>query len=450
MTISIEHLKPWTRNPRAISPAAAEGLKVSLDEFGDLGGIVFNVRLQSLVGGHQRTKILPADAAIEIERRYDEPTRTGTVAEGSIIINGERFKYREVDWSEERHAAGNIAANSPKISGDFTANLGVLLDELNQSMPGLAKDLRLDELRGEFKELWESETREDEAPPIPEKPRTNLGDLYQLGEHRLLCGDCTIEDDARKLMNGERAQLVFTDPPYNVNYRSSGGVTYNSRKFGGDGSEIFNDDLSDEECLRFYSAALKNLHEVTLDDAVLYWWFASKNQHLNRQAFLNSQWHFSQIIVWIKDHFILSRGQEFHRCYEPCMVGWKEGKKHYTNKAITALSDLFILDKVDFQEQLDVWYEHRDATSQYVHPTQKPVRLAERALRKSSRMGDLAIDMFGGSGSTLIACIQLRRRCYMMELDPKFCDVIVTRYCNFTGNRQVKLNGQEIEWLPTP
>jgi len=449
MTTTIEQLKPWTRNPRSITKDAIEGLKTSLDAFGDLGGIVFNVRLHALVGGHQRMSVLPADAVIEIDRRYDEPTRTGTVTEGSIVIDGERFKYREVNWEETKHAAGNIAANNPKIAGEFTADLGVLLDELNMSMPALAKDLQFDELRSEFRELWESGSREDETPPLPSVPRTVPGDLYQLGEHRLLCGDSTIEDDVRKLMKGERAQLVFTDPPYNVNYRSAGGTTYNSEKFGGDGSAIFNDDMTEEECLKFYSAALKNLYDATLDDAVLYWWFASKNQHLNYQAFLNAQWHFSQVTIWLKDHFILSRGQEFHRCYEPCMVGWKQGQKHYTNKAITALSDIFILDKIDFQEQLDVWYEHRDATNQYVHPTQKPVRLAERALRKSSRMGDLVLDLFGGSGSTMIGCIQMRRRCFLMELDPKFCDVIVTRYCNFTRNNVVKLDGQELEWKAT-
>lgn len=446
MTTTIEQLKPWNRNPRTIKPSAAEGLKTSLDEFGDLGGIVFNVRLQALVGGHQRSSILPADAVLEIDRRYEEPTRTGTIAEGSVIIKGERFKYREVDWSEERHAAGNIAANNPKIAGDFTADLGALLDDLNTSMPGLAKDLRFDDLRGEFREMWESETREDEAPPLPNVPRSVSGDLYELGPHRLLCGDCTIEEDVRKLMNRERAQLVFTDPPYNVNYRSSGGATYSSEKFGGDGSEIFNDDKSEEDCVGFYSSALKHLHDATLDDATIYWWFANNNHHLNRQAFLNAEWHLSQIVIWIKDHFVLSRGQDYHRCYEPCIVGWKEGQKHYTNRALTALSDLFLLEKIDFQEQLDVWYEHRDAMNQYVHPTQKPVRLAERALRKSSRMGDLVLDFFGGSGSTLIACIQLRRRCFLAELDPKFCDVIVTRYCNFTGQNVVKLNGQEVEW----
>lgn len=313
-------------------------------------------------------------------------------------------------------------------------------------MPGLAKDLRFDELRGEFKELWESETKEDETPEAPKIPRTVEGDVYEFGEHRLICGDCTNKDVIRRLMKDQRAQLVFTDPPYNVNYRSSGGATYSSEKFGGDGSEIFNDDIPDEECVALYSAALENLHEATLDDAAIYWWFASRNHHLNRQAFLNAGWHISQIVIWLKNHFILSRGQDYHRCYEPCIVGWKDGQKHYTNKAIASLSDIFLLDKIDFQEQLDVWYEKRDATNHYVHPTQKPVRLAERALRKSSRMNDLVLDFFGGSGSTLIACIQLRRRCFMTELDPKFCDVIVTRYCNFTGNSIVKLNGQELDW----
>jgi DNA modification methylase len=446
MTTTIEDLKAWDRNPRSMKKEALEGLKNSIEEFGDLAAIVYNVRLRVLVGGHQRRSLLPAEAQIEIDRRYETPTRTGTVAEGSIIIQGERYKYREVDWDEEKHKAGNITANSQKIAGDFTPELSALLDELNTSMPELAKDLRFDDLRAEFKEVWETETREDETPPLPRTPRTVPGDLYELGEHRLLCGDCTLKEDVDKLMNGQRAQLIFTDPPYNVNYKSAGGTTYSSERFGGDGSEIFNDNKSEEDCIIFFTKALKNLCDASLDDAAIYWWFANNNHHLSRQAFLNSGWHISQIVIWIKDHFVLSYGQDYHRCYEPCLVGWKEGQKHYTNKALSALSDIFLLDKVDFQEQLDVWYEQRAATNQYIHPTQKPVRLAERALRKSSRVGDLITDFFAGSGSSLIGAIQLRRRCYSMEIDPKFCDVIVTRYCNFIGNSIVRLNGQELVW----
>ena len=443
---TIQKLKPWDRNPRSISKEALAGLKISLDRFGDLSGIVFNIRNQALVSSHQRTKTLPADSEIIIEKHYRRPTRTGTVAEGYVLIKGERFHYREVKWDEKTHAAANVAANNPYISGDFTSELGKLLDELNINMPDLSQDLQLDRLRAELKELWEQETEEDLAPPLPKKAKTKPGDLYLLGPHRLICGDCTDIEIVRKLVGKRKAQLGFTDPPYNVDYRSASGRTYSSGAFGGDGSKIFNDNKSDEDCIEFYTKALDNLSEISTENATLYWWFASMNHHLNRQAFLNSTWHISQMIIWLKESFVLSRGQDYHRCYEPCLVGWKEGKKHYTNRALNTLRDIFSLDHLDFQEQFDVWYEKRDNTNSYVHPTQKPVRLAERAIKKNSRPGDIVVDFFSGSGSTLIGCHQMKRTFYGIELDPKYCDVIVTRYCNFVKNRRITLNGRSVQW----
>lgn len=125
--------------------------------------------------------------------------------------------------------------------------------------------------------------------------------------------------------------------------------------------------------------------------------------------------------------------------YEPCLVGWKKKQKHYKDKNITNLQDVIMLDKLTFAEQLDVWYEKRDNTAKYVHPTQKPVRLAERALKRNSKSGDIVIDAFGGSGSTLIGCEQLGRKCYAMELDPKYCDVIIKRWEMFSGKKAAKL-----------
>ena len=155
---STSQLTPWERNPRTISEKARAGLKKSYLEFGDLSGIVFNIRNKRLVSGHQRTSILPQDSTIEIERRYEQPTRTGTVAEGSIIIDGERYKYREVDWDETRHAAANIAANSESISGEYTDELVKLLDELKIEAPDISEDLNFDILRLDHKDLWENDS----------------------------------------------------------------------------------------------------------------------------------------------------------------------------------------------------------------------------------------------------------------------------------------------------
>ena len=236
-------------------------------------------------------------------------------------------------------------------------------------------------------------------------------------------------------MGGNKGRLVFTDPPYNVDYKSPAGLTYSSKKYGGNGGKIFNDNLSDKDCLEFYTDTLRNLHKHTTDDATIYWWFANKNNHINRAAFEEALWKLSQIIIWVKNSMVLARGQDYHRVYEPCMVGWKKKQVHYKDKNITNLQDVILLDKETFAEQLDVWYEKRDNTVNYVHPTQKPVRLSERALKRNSKSGDIVVDAFGGSGSTLIGCEQLGRKCYAMEIDPKYVEVIVKRWEQYSGKK---------------
>lgn len=162
---------------------------------------------------------------------------------------------------------------------------------------------------------------------------------------------------------------------------------------------------------------------------------------------MDSGWYMSQIIVWVKNSMIFSQGQDYHRMYEPCMFGWKKGKKHFTDKKQANLKDVFSLGYDDFKEAIDsfcdIWYQKRDVTANYVHPTQKPVRLAERALKKNSKPGDVIIDAFLGSGSTLIACQQMGRSCYGQELDPKFVDVIIKRWEQLTGQKAVKLDTEQ-------
>jgi len=271
------------------------------------------------------------------------------------------------------------------------------------------------------------------------EPKAKTGDVYELGRHRLMCGDSAKRSDVEVLMKEKKARLVFTDPPYNVDYKSPGGLDYSSTKFGGTGGKIFNDNKSDEDCLEFYIDVLKNLFDFSTDDVTIYWWFANKNNSINRHAFDNSGWHMSQIIIWLKNSMVFSRGQDYHRQYEPCMVGWKNKKVHYKNRKITNFKDVFNLDFDDYSEMMDVWYEKRDITQKYVHPTQKPLRLAERGIKKNSERGDIVVDLFGGSGSTLMSCEQMDRVCYSMEMDPKYVDVIIKRWEEFTNKKVKKL-----------
>ena len=304
------------------------------------------------------------------------------------------------------------------------------------------------------------ETKEDK-PNLAAigKPQTEAGDVYQLGPHKIICGDSTDPNTYKQLLGDERARLIFTDPPYSIDYHSTAGLPdkftgkkkkqygYESQRFGGSGA-IFNDDKTPEEALEFYKDVSKNLHAYSTDDASLYWWYASRLTDTNMLALRETGWHFSQIIIWLKNSLIFSPGQLYHRIYEPCMVLWKQGKTHYQNRTFSSYTEMWTVDGLKtFQEHLDVIYQKRDNTAQYIHPTQKPVQLAERALKRSSVEGDIVLDAFGGSGSTLIACDQLGRNARLIELDPKYVDAIVGRWCQYKDDKAVGKNGEEIQWV---
>lgn len=161
-----------------------------------------------------------------------------------------------------------------------------------------------------------------------------------------------------------------------------------------------------------------------------------KNHHLNRSSFVETGWHFSQTVIWLKNGMVFSPGQDFHRVYEPCMFGWKKGEKHFQNKRIANMKDVMHLQLAEFESILDLWYESRDSTQDYIHPTQKPTGLCARALKKHTRSHGIVLDLFGGSGSTLMACDELDRDCRLMELDPKFCDAIRRRYAKSLGREE--------------
>lgn len=232
--------------------------------------------------------------------------------------------------------------------------------------------------------------------------------------------------------------MIFTDPPYNVNYGSSSGNGYSKGKYKS--KKIFNDDKSDEDFEEFLYKVFCNLRDFSTDAASYYIWHADKTVIQFRNALKRAGWYFSQRITWAKDRFVLSMGQHFHRSFEPCMHGWKQGKKCYFNKKINNISDVWNLKKDEVLDELDLWYVHRDKQKEYIHPTQKPIRLAERALRKSSLRNGVVLESFNGSGSTMMACEQMGRKCYAIELDPKFVDVAVKRYEQFTGKKALKVN----------
>ncbi len=406
--IKIEEIKPYSKNAKKHPQKQIKQIAESISKFGFNQPLVVDEKMVIVVG----------------HGRY----------EAAKMLNMETVPCVIVKLSPQHAKAYRLADNKLNES-DWDMELVIEelkdLDEDILELTGFDKDI--------VAEIEEDEFDAEEEYKKIKEANAKVGDIYALGEHRLMCGDSAKADDVGKLMGGKLGRMIFTDPPYNVDYHSPGGLDYSSTKFGGTGGKIFNDNKSDEDCLQFYADVLKNLSDFSTDDATIYWWFANKNNSINRQAFEMAGWHMSQIIIWLKNSMVFSRGQDYHRQYEPCMLGWKKKQSHYKNKKINNLKDVFNLDFDDYNEMLDVWFEKRDVTQKYVHPTQKPLRLPERALKKNSEPGDIVIDLFGGSGSTLMACDQLKRKCCSMELDPKYVDVIIKRWEEHTSKKAKKL-----------
>ena len=406
--VNLSEIKPYKKNAKQHPKKQVDQIAFSIERYGFNQPLVLDLN-NVIIVGHGRFE---AAKKLELEEVpcYIVNLSADKAKEYRLADN----KTNESDWDQEL-----LIEALKEIDEKIVESIGFDLD--------LIKDITEDG--------FDSEEEYDKI----DEPVAKLGDIYQLGRHRLMCGDSAKRDDMKKLMDSKLGRMIFTDPPYNVDYKSPGGLDYSSKKFGGSGGKIFNDNKTDTDCVAFYTDVLKNLYEFSTDDVTIYWWFANKNNHLNREAFDNADWHMSQIIMWLKNSMVFSRGQDYHRMYEPCMMGWKRKKVHYKNKKINNLKDVCNLDYEDFHEMLDVWYEKRDVTQNYVHPTQKPLRLPERALKKNSEKDDIVIDLFGGSGSTLMACDQKDRSCYSMELDSKYVDVIIKRWEEYTNKKAEKV-----------
>lgn len=416
MTIKkLSDLHPAEYNPRKIKDKALEGLKYSIEEFGDISGITFNVRTGNLVCAHQRKKALELngdDYNIEITERYETPTHKGTVAHGFIDVNCERFNYREVDWTLDKEKAANIAANASTIQGEFTSDISFLLEDVSLASPEIYSALLLNEL--DVPEIITSVVEDDfdvekELEAI-EDPKSQPGDIYQLGRHRLMCGDATKIEDLIKLMSGGKADLFLTDPPYNVNYE---GATKDKLK-------ILNDNKSDAEFRKFLVDAFTNANTFLNSGASFYIWHADTESYNFRGACIDADLHVRQCLIWNKNSLVMGR-QDYQWKHEPCLYGWKTGKTHFW------ASDRCQTTVIDFNKP----------SKSLDHPTMKPIELFAYLLNNSTKKDDIVLDLFLGSGTTLIAAEQLNRACYGLELDPKYCDVIINRYLKFREKKQL-------------
>ena len=289
-------------------------------------------------------------------------------------------------------------------------------------------------------EVEEDDYTEPEQMPSMCKP----GDVYRLGEHILMCGDSTKEDDVRKLLGGGYCDLCVTDPPYNVAVENTQGMT------------IQNDNLSAEQFKEFLTCAFRNLFLALKSGGAFYIWYASKTENTFLNALNENGLVVREQLIWVKNQFTLGR-QDYQWRHEPCMYGWKEGATHYFTNSRTESTvvddtpDLEHLSKADAIELLRAIYEGGVATTAIhekkpsaskLHPTMKPVTLIGYQIANSSRKGETVLDLFGGSGTTLIACEQLGRKCRMMEYDPHYADVIIDRWEKFTGGKAERINGE--------
>ena len=428
-------------NPRkALTPEDSEYQKIkrSIEEFGYVDPIIINED-GTIIGGHQRCTVLK-------DLGYEEV---------DVVV---------VSLDKQREKALNIALN--KITGEWDElKLKDLLIDLDLgdydiSLTGFEQeDLAelVDNLAVEPEAMDDDFDEEAVLEDIVE-PKTKLGDVWKLGRHRLMCGDSTSQEDVATLMKGEMADLIITDPPYNVNYGDKADMldTY-LQKGHRNNSRIKNDNMDNESFYSFMLQIYQSAYEFMRDGAAIYVFHAESTGHIFRQAFLDAGLKLAQCLIWEKNAFVLGR-QDYQWRHEPCLYGWKEGAAHYFINDRT--QDTVILeDDVDFEamkkadliayiedmhrkykDQTSVIYENKP-TRNDIRPTMKPVTLIGRLMSNSSKSGWNVLDLFGGSGSTLMAAEQLGRTAFLMELDEKFCDVIVRRWEEYTGQSAIRISG---------
>ncbi|SHF44213.1 site-specific DNA-methyltransferase, partial [Caloramator proteoclasticus] len=386
--IAVDKINPAKYNPRKkLKPGEAEyeKLKRSIKEFGYVEPIIWNQRTGNIVGGHQRFTVLKNEGFKEID----------------CVV---------VDLGEQEEKALNIALN--KIHGDWDLPLlKDLLEELDKTLFDVSiTGFDAAEIEEIFSKVHDKEVKDDDfdadkALEEIKEPITRYGDVWLLGKHRLMCGDSTLLHDVLTLLDGKKANICVTDPPYNVNYE--GGTE--------DKLKIMNDKMDNNKFYEFLLSAFKNIFEVLEDGAAVYIFHADTEGLNFRKAFKDAGFHLANVCIWAKNSMVLGRS-DYQWQHEPILYGWKPTGKHrwYSDR-----------------KQTTIWNYDKPLRNAE-HPTMKPVPLVAYPIKNSSMTNCIVFDPFGGSGSTLIAAEETGRICCMMELDPKYCDVIVKRYLEYT------------------
>lgn len=379
-SVKIKEIKPYDRNAKKHDDTQINNVAESIRQFGFVQPIVIDSN-GVIVIGHCRFEA------------------------------AKRLKYAEVpcimvdDLTPEQVDALRIVDNKTNESPWD-------IDLLTEELYGL--DLSMFDFGWDFIEdpTESAEITEDEAPEVDKTndPISKFGQIWKLGRHRLMCGDSTSEENVKALLGGAKADLLLTDPPYGVDYT---GKTKDALK-------IQNDAKTDEEMIEFLSSAFRAADSVMKPGAVFYIWYAGTKEHAFDKACQLTGWEVRQILIWAKNTMVMGR-QDYQWKHEPCIYGWKGGAGH-----------LWASDR----KQTTI-LEFDRPTANKEHPTMKPIALFDYQIQNNTKGGDIVLDLFGGSGTTIMACEQNGRNACVMEYDPKYVDVIIKRWENFTGEKAV-------------
>ena len=395
--VNIKDLSPAEYNPRKIDEKSLKGLMGSIEEFGIVEPIVVN-KDWTIIGGHQRVKACKK-------------------------LGWEAVPCHVVDLSKEKEKMLNLLLNSQEIQGRYDGvKLGFILEELKDTEG--YEELRLDKLEKRIQHPDDLEDLELEVPEPLEKTEMDvkLGDVYQLGEHILVCGDSTDPEVHSRLMGKDKAKLMFTDPPYNVSYEG---------QFGNKRDAISNDKFDDGESFKLFLSDAFKAATASLEKGAPFYVCHADTETINfRTSLEENSLIVKECIIWVKNQFVMGR-QDYQWQHEPILIGnhepilygWKEGDTHPWFGG---------------RNKTTVWNFDRPARSEG-HPTMKPVKLVMFAINNSSKVGDIVLEPFSGSGSTLMACEQMDRKCRAIELEPKYVEYTIKRWEEFTNKKVVKL-----------
>ncbi len=410
----VNDLIPTEKNPRKLSKTQSDNLKKSLEQF-DLVEIPAIDTDNKIIAGHQRIKVMQI------------------LGRGEEIIDV-RIPNRKL--TSEEHKRYLITSNAVTGDWDFDLLKEFDVDMLNDI--GFDSDL-LSNIWDDDLEIKDEEWDEEKELAKIKVPNTKLGDLIILGKHKLICGDSNNPNVLQKLCGDEKASMIYSDPVYNLNINYNKGIG-GKQNYGGD----VNDTRTEFEYIEFLRKNIKNALSVSKKDCHVFYWNTEQQIWIIQTLYNELNIQNRRVCLWIKNGHNPTPTVAFNKCYEPCIYGTTGSP--YLSKKKMDLTEVFNSELGTGNQLVDdinIWAENRLSKNDYSHATQKPPELHHRAIRRCTLPNDIILDTFGGAGSTLSACEQLKRRAYLVELEPVYCDLITDRYERLTGNKSTVIRNHE-------